>query len=87
MCQRKQWEINFEVKRTEVYTFVMKPGDCGYSPEDEHAEQTDWTLGNVGCILRFPNNISSLLATTIANNDDNQNIVGSVNYTVPQPHS
>ena len=33
MCQRKQWEINFEVKRIEVYTFVMKPDDCGYSPE------------------------------------------------------
>ena len=35
------------------------------------------------CIQRFSNNICSLLGTTIRNNDDNQNIVGSVNYFVP----
>ena len=47
-------------------------------------EHQDLTLGNVDCIQHFPNNISSLLGTTIRNNDANQNIVGSLNYFVPQ---
>ena len=59
---------------------AMKKGDQGYIPEDEYTKQTDLPLGNVECITRFPNNVSSLLGTTIRNNDDNQNIEGSVNY-------
>ena len=65
----------------------MKQGDQGCVQADEHTEQPDLTLGNEDCIPHFPNNISSLLGTTIRENDDNQNIVGSVNYFVPQSRS
>ena len=65
----------------------MKQGNRGYSPEDEHTEQPDLTLKNLDCIPNFSNNISSLLGTTIRNNDSNLNIVGSVNYSVAQSQS
>lgn len=65
----------------------MKQGNRGYSPEDEHTEQPDLTLKNLDCIPSFSNNISSLLGTTIRNNDSNLNIAGSVNYFVPQSQS
>ena len=65
----------------------MKQSNRGYSSEDEHTEQPDLTLKNLDCIPSFSNNISSLLGTTIRNNDSNLNIVGSVNYFVPQSQS
>ena len=65
----------------------MKQGNRGYSPEDEYTEQPDLTLKNLDCIPSFSNNISSLLGTTIRNNDSNLNIVGSVNYSVAQSQS
>lgn len=58
----------------------MKQGNRGYSPEDEHTEQPDLTLKNLDGIPSFSNNISSLLGTTIKNNNDKQNIVDSVNH-------
>ena len=85
--QRNREDINSEAERIEDHKFAMKQGNRGYSPEDEHTEQPDLTLKNVNCIPSFPNNISSLLATTIRNNDDNQNIVDSVNYYMLQPQS
>ena len=72
----EQRDFDFETERIE--------GDQGYISEDEHTEQADLTLGNMDCIPRFPNNVSSLLGDSIRNNDDNQNIVRSVNYFVPQ---
>ena len=69
-----------ELKTTYLH---FKQGNQGYISEDGHTEQPDLTLGNVDCIPRFPNSISSHLGTSIRNNDDNQNIVGSV-YFVPQ---
>ena len=88
MRQRSRRDVDFEAERNEDHVFAMKQGDQCYIPADEHTEQLDLTLGNVDCIPRFPNNTSSLLSTTIRNNDDNQNIVGSLNYFVPQsrPH-
>ena len=76
MRQRNREDIDFDAERIE--------GDQGYIPEDEHTEQLDLTLENLDCIPCFPNNVSSLLGTTIRNNDDNQNIFRSVNFFVPQ---
>ena len=84
MCQRSRADFDFEADRNKDLVFAMKQGDQGYIQPDEHTEQPDLNLVNVECIPRFPNNISSLLGTTIRNNDGNQNIVGSVNYFVPQ---
>ena len=84
MRQSNREDIDFEAEKTEDDVFVMKQGDQVYIQEDEHAEQPDLTLENVGCIPRSPNNISSLLGTTIRNNVVIQNTVGSVNYFVPQ---
>ena len=63
MRQSNREDIDFEVEKTEDDVFVMKQGDQVYIQEDEHAEQPDLTLENVGCIPRSPNNISSLLGT------------------------
>ena len=78
MRQRNKGDIDFEAGRFEDHTFAVKQGGRGYSPADKHAEQPDLTLGSVECIECFPKNISSLLGTTIRNNNDNQNIVGWV---------
>ena len=75
MHQSNRENIDFEAKRTEDRKFAMKQDNRSYSPEDQHTEQPDLTLKNVDCIPSFPNNISSLLGTTIRNNDDNRNIV------------
>ena len=83
MRQRNRGDIGFEAERIEDYVFAMKQGNQGYIQEDECTEKPDLTLGNVDCMPRSPNNISSLLGTTIRNNDANQNIVGSVKYFVP----
>ena len=80
MRQRNKGDIDFEAEMTEDHTFAMKQGNRCYSPENNYTEQPDLTLGNVDCIPRFPNNISSLLGTTIKNNNANQNTVDSVNY-------
>ena len=84
MRQRSRGDIDFEAVKNEEHVFAMKHGDQGYIQADEHTVKPDLTLGNMDCIPRFRNNIFSLLGTTIRNNDDNQNIVGSVNYFVPQ---
>ena len=55
--------------------------------KDKHTEQPDLTLGNVDCVRCIPNNISSHLGTIIRNKDDNQNIMCSANYFLPQPQS
>ena len=75
MHQSNREDIDFEAERTEDRKFAMKQDNRSYSPEDQHTEQPDLTLKNVDCIPSFPNNISSLLGTTIRNNDDNRNIV------------
>ena len=85
MHQQNRGNIDFEAGRIEDHTFAMKQGYHGYSPEDKHTERPELTLGNVGCIPHFPNNISSLLGTSIRKNNDNLNTMGSVNYVVPQP--
>ena len=87
MCQSNREDIDFEAERTEDRKFAMKQDNRSYSPEDQHTEQPDLTLKNVDCIPSFPNNISSLLGTTIRNNDDNRNIVCLENQFVPQPQS
>ena len=84
MRQRNRGDIDFEAERIKDHVFAMKQGDQGYIQEDECTEKPDLTLGNVDCMPRSPNNISSLLGNTIRNNDANQNIVGSVKYFVPQ---
>ena len=75
MGQRNKRDIDFE-----DHTFALKQGNRRYSPADHYTKQPGLTLGNVSCILPFPNNISSLLGTTIKNNNDKQNIVDSVNH-------
>ena len=75
MHQSNREDIDFEAERTEDRKFAMKQDNRSYSPEDQHTEQPDLTLKNVDCIPSFPNNISSLLGTTIRNNDGNRNIV------------
>ena len=84
MRQRNRVDIDFEAERIEDHIFAMNQGDQYYIQEDEPTEQPNLTWGNVDCIPCSPNNISSLLGTTIRSNDPNQNIVGSVNYFVPQ---
>ena len=88
--QRNRDDTDFEAERIGDQVFALKQGDQDYIQEDERTEQPHLTLGNVDCIPLSPNNISSLLDTTIRNNDRNQNIVGSMNYFVaqsrPQPH-
>ena len=66
----------------------MKQGDCYYNPENKQAEQPNLTLGIVDCIPRFPNNISSLLGTTIGNKDVYYQyyMTDSQSYTVPDCH-
>ena len=69
MRQRNRGDVNFETEKIEEQAFAMKQGDQGYIPADEHTEQPNLTLGNVDCIPHFPNNMSSLLGTTISNNN------------------
>ena len=64
-------DTDVEVERIENHIFAIKQGDQSYIPEDKHTEQPDLILLNVGCIPRFPNNISSLLGSTVGNNDHN----------------
>ena len=84
ICQRSRGDVDFEAERIKDHTFAIKQGDQGYVPADEHRDQPNLTLWNVDCIPRFSNNISCHLGTTIRNNDDNENIVASVNYFVPR---